>query len=370
MNTVFRPQDEKLNLALTLLAIVFIVGEFSFGWKWYVGHHYTLINLVVSLLLFEAFHVVLTFIGVLLAPSAQRWVIAFTDGKRWKFWLPLAGLFIFSFLLVFLSMEYGTNSKEESSDLARVLAIAVALFTLHHRISQNQGISLSYARLLETQQIADQGPGAQKHFLRRFEKMGFSLLLLFSAVLYLTSFNFPELHHLLGLKKIFQEVSRKASMVAALVSASLVVLLAIYQYLKHRNSPGRGVARNKMIYSLRTVFYPLAPFCYSAFLATETLHGSEYVLLWHKLSHGFSLKSAAQNLKIYLFAAILLTVVYYLVTYSYSIAVPALSGKPWLRLSLSLYMATTLTHFYADRMLFRMKNPASRSIIGSLIVGP
>jgi hypothetical protein len=367
MNTLFRPRDENLNLALTVLAIFFIAAEFYFGWRIYIEDHFKLIGFIAAVVLLETLHVVLTFVGVLLTPNLHRWAHSFTGGKIWKIGLRLAICFTLIFLFIFIPLTIANYKMSHSHFFEQVTLILIIMVTLHHRISQNQGISLSYARVLEVGSGTNTMATSPSAHLRRLEKVSFTLLLIFSGLTYLTFFGAWALRGLFGIEATFRESLMSFSAKAALASALSVVVLGVYQYFQYHRGEGRGLARNKLIYSLRAFFYPLAPISYCAFWATETLHGFEYVLLWRKLGTGLTVKPSNPNIKGVVFLAGAIIVIYYFLTFSSFVIAP--SKTLLLRLIYSLYTAVTLTHFYADRMLFRMKNPASRSIIGPLIVG-
>ena len=362
MNLVFRPADEKLNLTLTLIAVGLISAELFFGLRGTLRPNYSFINLLAGLLFLEAFHVILTFVGILFTPELQRWSAALTGGRPWKFWLPVAARVIFLFSIIFFSSMVTERSTKHSTLLVHLIVVTIVIVTVHHRIFQNQGISLSYSLIL-----------GQDSRLRRLEKRAFWLFFSCTAVHYMTYLCRPALHSLFGFSSHLIQVGRTISMALALLFASLLMALAFYQY---RQAPEKPAAQYKVVYLFRTFFYPLVSVSYCALIATETLHGFEYVLLWRKLSRGFKEKLSSQKLIISLACALTIAALFYVVTYQKFIwKLVGVEGNSaaktlWLRLSFSTYLAVTLTHFYIDKVLFRMKNPASRAIIGPMIIAP
>lgn len=367
---LFDPRTEKLSVALTVSAAFLVVAEITLGYRVLLRPYEYLISLIVGIIFLEALHVTLTYLGLLFIPELKHWISLRTDNHPWRFWRPVCLRILVLFLIFFFfSNLFPYNSK--AGPIVEWVGFVSIIMTLLHRILQTRGISSAYSHVhrLGLKKLA------RDTRIEQIEKLGFLCLFVSTALLFTSSLGFRFFTSVVTDGDTIKFI-RTGSLVGAILSAMALVLLANFE----TGSGHWSLARKAKVHQqCRSFFYPLASFSIISSVATEALHGIEYILLWKKIAKSFKIQLPSRKLKVALILSVLIVVFYYIVTYSWGLwsmlrVYPrgdiGAETQITLRVAFALFMSITLTHFYLDKLLFSMKDDLNRRVIGPMLLGP
>lgn len=359
---LFTAREEIFSFTLTCIALCFVFLELVlFG---VLLERFSYGALIISFLSLQSLHVVLTFLGLIYLPEFKSWVQRSSKGKTKIFWLKISLLTLTLFALFFYASSPFYRSPNAPLYIVSLVVIMNFMITLHHRLSQTYGISLAYSHRQNQSGL----PRPLRNY--KIEKYAFVSLLMFTLLLYAFRLpNFAVVFQEYGftLSNSVRKMIAYPSYIIAICLAFFLVFFSLYEGISQKIKIYQNY---KAAHSLKTIFYPFSLSSFIALLAMECLHGIEYVLIWRKLSRGSSGRFLSNR-------AITLTISTIVVIFTLIVFIPEL----WLRLELpregfqflllrifvAANVAITYAHFYLDRKLFRMRNPASREIVGKIL---
>ena len=237
--------------------------------------------------------------------------------------------FALCFLLV-LFLEL-LNIKEISSLLLATLIVG----NIWHFISQYQGLFLFY--LAKSQRrVFDEVRIPYKRII---------YFLIFVTILYQISVQ------IFGLTKsaYFYEIRLSVFLIEVFSIAYL-----IYQF-KGKLEP--DLEKKILLYSLRLSLFPLSIFSLVAGLSVAAVHAVEYVLIYREFVTKTQLEKKPPLYLFSFFCAILNILAYTVVWRSDG------KGSIWFALASAIFLAFTFSHFYADSLLFKMKDALVNGVI-------
>ena len=283
-------------------------------------------------------HVALTPAMVYLMPEVKE-----LDSEQRK--LNLMGirkkvLIFFTLAFVLVSAIEFINFKQ----LATALFVLLSFGNLWHFVAQSFGVSLFY--------LAQGAPQALDKLRTKLKLLNYILLLItfgFQMAIQLTS---------IGNQSYFTELR-----MLALIAQLVCIFASIWLFQKYLSN-NKGLLRNKIIYTARLLLFPLSLFSLTAGLAVAAIHPIEYLLIYKKLSVNTRMKKNEKvsfNLLWALFAILNLTA--YTVVWSQHG-----QGQLFYIVASAFFAAMTFTHFYSDRLLFKMKDPGVPAMIKKLTI--
>lgn len=357
---VFRPVDEKISFYLTLFTAAMIATEMLYFTS--IRSYRGVLYYIFGLLTLQALHVVLTYIGLLFIPEFRTWVAVKSHGHPLRFW----GRILLMASSLFLVFCYATNFAYHSSLAPRhfvaLMTLLIAVITLHHRMSQTYGISSAYLYSQASHLRA------RNSMYAKIERISF--LTLFFSVGSMFCFRLPLLHIFLQHFgwNLTPSVAGRLAVISSSVAFAATSSLIVTSLVDWRSNREIGY-RLRTAHVLRFSFFPLSFFSLSAFWAMEGLHGLEYIFIWRKMSSKIQLGTVFHRYN--LMGAGLIVLSYYFIAYvnrDFHFLSSATRTDLWMRMAFALNTAVTFTHFYLDRQIFRMRDVATRSIIGPLLV--
>lgn len=351
---IFRLKDEWIQVCLTIFFILVVLCELFIPFvQKFARENFFQVNYVASLILFEALHVLLTFLVLLFVPEMKKWISERWSNQPKNFWLGVV-IVISAFTLILFVSGGGRFVYNGDSWFTHIVSMSAIALTLHHRLSQTKGISLAYGLAsLQPEQLNE-----KQKYLFRIQNHLYLTLLLVLIPLYWISYRRFFLHNKLDYD---WSTIRTGMFVLAIIASGIILAIQfIGIYIKQKTNKNFY----EIIFNLRLFFYVFVPFSFFSVIAMETLHGFEYVFLWRKMGDQFDHSKQKLRPLIVINIAVLI-MIYYTLTYGDSIF-----GKNgvWTDLVFAFVTGITLTHFLLDRTIFRMRNPVTRKIIGPLLI--
>jgi MFS family permease len=370
MNESARPalflwRDEKINMAFTALGFAALILELTLSasglavlYSWDKPLH-----ILYTLIVLEGLHVILGLVALMFIPEFGNWIHDRTGGRSSAFWLKIIAILVGLFGLFFFATNRAYHSSYAPRFFIEIVIVAIAVVSVHHRLSQSYGIGIAYDRV---QALSGQPPPIARW--RVFEKYAF-LVLCVSA---LAAFALRSMGVRLAISEfVGYELPKKYFMwsffgfvsIAGAAAVALVIFVAA-QWRSSRSS----VSALKLAHSARYLFYPIAPITMFGYWVMEGMHSIEYLSVWRRMREGLPSTRKLPRRKIAL-ALLVIGVFYASVFLMQSFAFLKQPGESlFARIVVAFYMAVLFTHYYVDRILFRMRDPATRSFIGALLV--
>lgn len=332
--SLFEPQVEKVSLFLPVFFLLLVPIEFLFFKDGVSGFTVSSKEILLNAIFLNVTHVSLTYIMLLYFPEMRTWQFKNSKSPS-RFWLGCTAMFIILFLLVLTQ-----RMKITDNVFFAYFSGLLALLPFHHALFQVRGLSACYSQQLPKNKTSE--------LLERF-----SFYLIFTGFVFTNILREYFLFDYNILRNVFMGMYLLA-FVGISVALSLIPKIE---------------TSNKGFFLVRLVLLPLSAFSGVAAAAGAMLHGVEYFCVFHKMNSRSNVVSKQRIL-----AAAFTTLVVFGILYSFlriqkqyfddqSAALPL-----WLLVINSLITALTLLHYYLDRNMFRMRNPATRETIGPLLL--
>ncbi len=319
-------------------------------------------NLILSVLsnfvFFNYLHVPLTFLMIAFLPQFQKWSKTDKSSGPFPFWVNAIFIYLFFFLLVFLSGGFILSYSYGLLFFAVALIIRIYLGALHN-LGQVYGLSV----ILNTNYITlNAGSPSRFDKLRNSEKIHIyiytCIIVALQLVFAFSIFGDPNAYY------------PKSIWFLSLVGISLITIMSLFCTCLYYPKEMRQA---KILLYLRLLLWPFEPISSVAFFARRANHGIEYMCV----STHMIQKEKFSNKKIVIFFSIYgLVIVVWLFFFLAELNLPKndLSldyfFKPfslW-QLFFSMRWAVDLTHYWTDSVIFKMKNEVTRKYIGPLLV--
>ena len=154
----------------------------------------------------------------------------------------------------------------------------------------------------------------------------------------------------------------------------LAVILAFFAIIKSALMRPEIFKTNKPIYLLRLLIFPFVAFSFAASCILTIMHGVEYVCVFNKMNSR-SNQPESNRMQVLITAVILLFIYGLLVFWVESKKSILPNGEvqiiePTAQFFSILTIGLVYTHYYLDRIIFRMRDPVTRELVGPLLVSP
>lgn len=345
---IFPRRQEQINLILPVLFFVGLIFEVMLGslTSPFVKNS---TSFIAKILFLNHVHVYFTLVLFLYRPEFQQWLretraLSSTKLIEWGF------LFMCLFLFFWLGLGYLAHGSRKDIIYLFISSFAV-MVSYHHSYSQTFGLSSLYGL-----QFASQANSSADQIQRwRRGQQAERQLVKFMMV-----FHFIAMFDLLrvGYASYLVGVCVALGLLCALLILALNWLLPV------------TVRRNKTIFALRYLFFPLAPLSYVCVLAILSLHGVEYLFVCRKMLANSEARVSGFEIRAGLFIVGLLTFV--------TLGDPAILGW-WIGAKVPQYLhalnfmtalstAGSYMHYHFDALIFRWSNPISKRLIAPLLL--
>lgn len=357
-------KDEAFLVALPWIGAVLTVGFWflgRFGLNWSISD----IPLMLTGLIFiDGVHVVFSLIMLLSLPELQTWskseALRSTSGwsKGMSFWTRTAAIAFGLGVCIYLLKVYpGTFTLR---GMATTFLLLELLGPAQHTIAQMRGISLCYNGALKRAYKFTDDEKARALLNESIERKLF-LGLLIGEIFYwipdifqMDRLNIPEIAsvHFVG-------------GVLAVACAAGLVVNGLY-FPKQENS-------RKSAFLFRAILFPLKMLTTIGGITLRAAHGTEYLVVFKRMVQGSKITPKKQA-RIFLLTAAVSVVYALFFCLTWPSAISELMGQtpPTLLLSVALVLTFVVrfTHYYTDSVLYRMSDPATRSVVGPLLTVP
>lgn len=329
---LYHPLREFLHLLWPFLVLAVVVGELVVFPAFFLSHQ-QLLGVFVAAVLITHGHTVYGFLLIASSPRLRAW---FQQTRVARGCLSLQTALVTIFFL-FLALDLVARANPS---LARVLDTLFLWATFHHTLWQRYGIGKTY----DTNRVDPRW--------ERLEKGCFHVQTAVFTVL------------LVGAEGLKARLGAQYGlwMVVALAVAPVLLLFALYV------KEGRRLSF-KWLFLSRTAFN-LATVSYVARTFGAFVHGAEYIQFTDRMAK--NLLNERGLLRFRILGAGLASVI----TMALALKIGEIS-RPLVNLTTensvvlglikSVLFSFTLCHFYCDRILFRMRDSLTRSVIGPLI---
>jgi hypothetical protein len=352
---LFKPWDERINigfplvliaLALLELALSLPLGSVTRFWK----------TVLVDIVFLNITHNAFTYLMLLGLPEMRAWIRERSDGKLNVFWTKILALNLALFLLFFFLLKFWFVSP-----LARaVFLLLTASVPVHHGLAQALGLSLSYNKMMAAPSDRDRveiPPDARAKLARNewLERKAYWALIV-GSILAVAGITF-RYQAMAG--SYLTTVTYIYRIGFWLLTASCIVLIGLACA-----SPLTG-KRNKILFSIRNLLWPLSMFSVIALWGTMAVHGVEYAFVSRKMisnASAFRLKAAAFAL-----IAIVAVMAYFRGKLMGDLYGERENEDLFLYVATSLSIAGSYSHYALDRMMFRMRDELNRRYCGKLL---
>lgn len=306
-------------------------------------------NLVADVVFFDATHTILTW-TILCLPEGRAWLQ--NRQTRAPFFLPWwIGVALFFIALFCVDRLWLAKENPLIHDWLR---LSLIFFPIWHTLAQSKGLSLSYNQVWQKAKAPIGDDRARLERARTWEHRAFALL-----ITYVFLWRVP---------KVFGERILSAAMVHTLswlvLGAAILSLAAVFRDLD------RSLARKKGLFLSRLLIVPIWAHNPVGSIIYQGIHGMEYLFTFLHMSKGSSAPPLTKK-RIYLLAVALFlpTFLFSLILGFHTQITAWLPGFSVFVVPIAaLVFANTYTHFFFDRVLFRMRDADTREKIGGLLV--
>lgn len=323
------------------------------------------IRFVANILLFNSVHVVLSFVLVMGMPALREWV-----GRRYGISPGRWALRTLGFAILFAAVFFAGGAYfrvvPEWRRAFTALLIGLGLSVPHfHSLWQIRGLSLLYGQkdrgagdLNEAARLRVQKAESRERLLLRVFLFSFIGV----QIAYLAAELPPELPFWSATLAPLKAWAHFAELRLVLVFVNSALALAIVAGA----ATMPGAARSgRSLYLLRLFLYPLSGYSLLAFAGLSAMHGLEYVAVFLHLT---SKTEAHDRRRIRRFGLTMMFAIvpFFLPAYLtiWGLANPSLA----LQILSAFGIATVYVHYLVDRALFRMRDTATRELVGPLLL--
>jgi hypothetical protein len=348
---IFSSPYEEINILFGLALVVLAAGEVLFGAP--LSQTVKLVFFFsMTILLGSTGHIGLTLALMLMLPEAKEWLAIKTRNRPWIFWAKAGLVFSGTLLLALCAFDLLSVAGMTVINIAYIFLLLDWLLVIHHSAAQTHGLVVAY-----NQQVRKNGGPATSP---RFSDRNRWLTLVMIACAFAT----PVLMTWSPQDSLARTVNLSLFAISALA-------LAIYSYQSF--FPWHSLRRNQSLYGARLLLFPLMPLSFFAGMGYRGIHSIEYIMVFRKCFE-HSRKPFVKSTVIFITASIFL---FFLALGIFALAKdseflvaawkPQESMAAWIKVLAALNAACTFTHYYLDRIIFRMRDEDSRRLFGTLL---
>ncbi len=350
---LFEKTDERYNLALpfALLPFVIIGGYYRWG---STLEESLFLNFIASIFLISTLHLGFTIANIISLPEYQTYMRI--SQRVLKFPLWLWWLSVYLFLIILGLVVYGLLFYNKNWDylfLAKLYFGVYFLSSRIHTIMQIKGLAKIYN--FKSKQTPNYIRIIKEERAQKLETVGIYILAVLCSIQAFTFAFFPRTAHFRPLE-IFS------------IIASLIVV--IFLFLNIKNQPQLHNS-SKRTYMYRLFYYPFTPSIGLATIATEIIHGIEYLFVTRELKGHSRMKSSSKWILLITLFCGFISVTWLLSSHQSFVKLLYKNTQkeiPTIFLVFSsINVANAFIHFYLDSIIFKFKNPIVRRHIGPLV---
>ncbi|MBP7843477.1 MAG: hypothetical protein KA116_01560 [Proteobacteria bacterium] len=353
--SLFRKNLETLLLSFPLLLLLGVAIEVILGPFWPQGmtHYHRWVRFLVNVVCLNGIHIIFTFVMIGQLPELQNWARKKSPHIWTYIWLGVGTL---ASIIAFSGSYFKVESPLRSLG-AQLLFIAAIILPSYHNVWQIRGLALSY-RQKETHSAE------ARHKIIFYDKLFYYALFASYCLLLLSMFgwtlpwsqNFHPLWTQLSESGWLFKIKQIATLLCAFCAAGL-----LWRALRN---PQKNKS-NLTLYLLRLLLFPLSAYSYIALMGVLASHGIEYFVVFKQMIHNS--KASQQNKKeLY---QLTLSASFFVFVCSIPGIFLANTTQPalWIILLSALGTGINFTHYYLDRILFKMRDPITREHTGPLL---
>jgi len=357
-----KPSDENFMIAIPLIGIAATVGLWilgQFGISWQVTD---LLVLATSLIFLDGVHIVFTYVLVAMLPELRAWSVS--DATRSKSgWSKGQGFWLKSTLVaIALGTIYWVIRMSPRTSPIMGMATIWMFFEMlgpaQHGIAQMRGISLCYNGILRRKIQFTEAEKSLATQNEKLERLFFSSLLL-GEILYWI----PDIFGLDKIRVPGMDASRFIGGVLAIASAVAIIVNSLY-------FPRQSQSK-KFGFVVRVAVYPLRMLSMIGTITLRAAHGTEYLVIFKRIVQGSKI-SESRKKRVFLVATFFSLAYAVIFAISFPVAVRQATGRyvprEWIANTLLFAFIVRYSHYYLDSVIYRMSNPATRAVIGPLLV--
>ncbi len=302
-----------------------------------------LARLIISdYLFFNTIHVPLTFVVLATIPEFKHWAKLTKISGPFNFWINALLVFLLSTTLIYLGGGLLPNSANNFLFFINAMLFK-NLMSNYHAVGQCLGISTIINQKYLTKKCMDNNLKILK--LRRFEGL--------IATFIIWIFTFTGFYVLSSENREVGSFSKLPILILLILSVSLV--MSAFRYPKE-------IRFLKFKYLIRYLLWPLQLITPIALTARQMNHGLENMLVLNNIYKN----SINETQKKFLKFSIFIIFIWVLIGLPRALNQAQLLG-PSARIFFSITWAIDITHYWADRVVYRMRDKTTRDNHGHLL---
>ncbi len=346
-NNIFSTRLEWVNLLVPLVLFLVVLIELMTDVRLleFLSEKETIV--LGDIIFLNATHVGFTAYYLFASPGLKPWIDS--QGGASRFWSKTI-LFLASTTAIFLLFSYLAPLRTWALVL---LLIGFRLYSYHHALSQSYGISIGYKRQLPEQLDLSENlnNGAQQKRERIIFQTFLGMIILSWLALEL-------------LKNFGGETAKNHIGDFVLMATAVQTLMAVIYTATILFSSG-AEKKKRAAFSVRYFFWALSLLSPLAGFSTILVHGIEYLMASLSLS-----KNPTRAGSFYGCAFILFVILLYCCRIVIGREFTQINDtSPFIVFGACLSAGITITHFYLDRKIFRMRVAANQKFIYPLLFG-
>jgi len=353
---LFEKTNEKYHLILPLLLLPFLLLGHYFGWGSTPGEQ-LLINMTCAIFLISTLHLGFTLANMMAFPEFRNFINTKSHHRpllQWGKWLMIylffiaIGLFSYRFIIEFTQLNYTTVLS---------LYFGIYLFSSRtHTLMQTKGLLKIYnykiKNLINGGHVIDEDLKKQKREV---------------VLIYLTT-------ALCGVQAFMYSFNPKSPGLKNYEIISIFIGCILVGLLFWNSLTQKGTNQSsKKSYLLRMLYYPITPISGFATLATEVLHGIEYLYVTREMRANSKMKSnKLWYILLFIFCSFV-SITWFLSSHQALVKLlykDDLASIPAIFVVFSaVNVSNAFFHFYLDSVIFKFREPIIGKEIGPLLSG-
>ncbi len=295
-------------------------------------------------LFFNTLHVIIPFLFILIIPEYKEWAGIKGISGPFKYWQNTLIISTFFFIMVLLGSSVMESLAINSNWFYFAYIIRIILRGFHS-VGQSIGLSMTF----NADYLKDSRNENKKLInLRSFEKVLTWSLVLVMLVLFTLNFRGNPLRFMLNPGRDY--------FIASFIYLNVLITLILMLYPLLYPKELRWI---KFLFHLRFAFFSLQFLTPFALIGIWCAHGTEYLYITNRILSKKSLEIRKYFWKMFLIVGSIwgIAVIFRSIDY-YNFE------RKWLIIYLAIIWTVDLTHYWTDRVLFKMKNKETRELIG------
>ncbi len=303
---------------------------------------------VANTFLLNSLHVVLTFALILGSSALRNWVRESYKISIRQWLLRVSGILTLFLVLFWAAGAHFVVQTEWRQPFCFLLLLAGVIVPYFHSIWQIRGISTLY----------DEG---KTSYLERYLINALFAVFVFSQIVHLLM-DFPSALNVISpfiqkLQTLPLEIMRMTGVITGLLIASVIVAHSFARKGPHMKS--------RTLFLMRLFLFPMGAYSFVALAGTSAAHGLEYLAVFWKVS-GAQPENEKKKIRKHGILSMIFLIPFMMPIYGVFWSIFAKNN--FLEFISALGIAIVYTHYIVDGALYRMKDPATRKIVGPMLV--